>query len=123
MLTLATVPVRGFARSPGGTRKAMRGCRRILNDAITFRQGGDVFNFTAWYDEGMDEPPLTLADSLSGVCGDLLSFEKFEAFVHRLFATAAGSWQNVAQLCVGLPELPSHSAELFSAHADALAVT
>src|SRR5262245_11172040 len=70
----------------------------------------------------MDER-WTLADSLSSVCGDLLSFEKFEPFLHRLFATPAGSWHTVTELCAGLTEMPSHTEKLFAEHAAMLVVT
>jgi hypothetical protein len=73
-------------------------------------------------DVGVDEP-WTLADSLSSVCADLLSFEKFEPFVHRLFASPRGSWRTVAECCRDLLELPQHAPELFADHADALVVT
>jgi hypothetical protein len=69
------------------------------------------------------DEPWTLADSLSSVCADLLSFEKFEPFVHRLFASPTGSWHTVAECCRELLELPQHAAELFADHAEALVVT
>jgi hypothetical protein len=65
----------------------------------------------------------TIEDSLSSVCADLLSFEKFEPFVSRLFASPSGSWQTVAGLCSELSELPEHGAELFAGNAAALVVT
>jgi len=70
----------------------------------------------------MDEP-WSLTDSLSGVCADLLSFEKFGPFVRRLFECPPGAWRTVAGLCGGMPELPGHAAELFAGHGDSLVAT
>ena len=65
----------------------------------------------------------TLEDSLSSVCADLLSFKKFEPFVHRLFASSPGVWLTVAECCRDLPELPKYAEKLFVDHAKALVVS
>ena len=67
--------------------------------------------------------PWTLADTLSGIAADLLSFRKFEAFVVRLFATPAGAWRPVADRCAGLPELPDRAADVFADHGPHFQVT
>jgi hypothetical protein len=69
------------------------------------------------------DEPWTLADSLSRVCADLLSVEKFEPFVHHLFGSPPGSWRSVAECCSELLEVPQHATELFADHAEALVVT
>lgn len=68
------------------------------------------------------DEPWTLEDTLSSVCADLLSEQRFEPFVHRLFAAPPGSWRTVAECCRDLPEPPRHAAELFAEHAAALVV-
>jgi hypothetical protein len=63
----------------------------------------------------MDDP-WTLADTLSGIAADLLSFRKFEPFVVRLFAAPAGARHPFADHCAGLPELPDRAADVFADH-------
>lgn len=70
----------------------------------------------------MDQP-WTLEDSLSSVCADLLSFEKFEPFVRRLLASPSGAWLTIAECCRDLPELPKYAEELFADDAEALVVS
>jgi hypothetical protein len=65
----------------------------------------------------------TLEDSFSTVCADLLSEQRFEPFVRKLFALPSGAWHTVARLCGGLPELPTQATELFAQHSHSLLVS
>ena len=55
--------------------------------------------------DSTDETEWTHADSFSDITADLVSEQQFEGFIAGLFATAPGTWVNVAALCEGMPSI------------------
>lgn len=64
-----------------------------------------------------------LHDCFSSICADLLSYEKFEPFLVKLFQVPPGIWLTVAECCDTLDELPHGAAEVLSNHRELLMVS
>ena len=68
------------------------------------------------------EEPDPLRENLGAVAADLLSYQRFQPVLRRIFAVPAGVWQTVASCCSGEVELPELAADIFADHADQFVV-